>query len=69
MKAWEAPGFRFYTQEMQRWLAGYVPTVADAICAPTKSRPATEEAAAALRKGRINGAAAHRATPMKERYP
>lgn len=69
MKAWEAPGFVFYTEEMQRWLNGYVPAMADTMCAPKKGRPATDEAAAALRTAQAKGAAAHRATPMKARYP
>jgi len=69
MKPWEAPGYRFYTEAMQRWLGGYVPTMADVMSAPKKGRPATEEAAQALRTAQVTGAEAHRAKPRKERYP
>lgn len=30
---WERPGYSFFMAEMQRWLNGYVPTVADAMLA------------------------------------
>lgn len=69
MKPWEDPEFVFYTEAMQRWLGGYVPTIAAAMTAPAKGRPATEEAAQALRTSQLNGAQTHRTTPMRERYP
>ena len=39
---WMEPGYRFYTDEMKRWLGGYEPVLAGQMCTP-------------LEKARANG--------------
>lgn len=58
MKPWEAPGFRFYTDDMRAWLCDYEPQLAAADCAPKPGRPRTEEARENLVRARAKGAAA-----------
>lgn len=31
---WQQPGFKFYTDEMRRWLGGYEPVLAQQMCTP-----------------------------------
>lgn len=39
IKSWEAPGFKFYTDEMRAWLGDYRPTAADQVVAEARKPP------------------------------
>lgn len=58
MNPWDEPGFRFYTDDMRRWLNGYAPVLGADDSAPEKGKPRDAAAAQRLEDGRRRGAKA-----------
>ena len=63
-RPWQEPGFRFFTEDMQRFLSGYVPKLGAQYAAPAMGKPRGAAAAERLAVARERGSKAWRSAPV-----
>lgn len=59
-RPWQEPGFRFFTEDMQRFLSGYVPKLGAQYAAPAMGKPRDAAAAERIADARRRGSQSRR---------